>query len=560
MKKNASARQILIGILLMGVLLAVNAQSVLPTRADWHSLTGTLPAYTGALDYDISPDSNYVVYKADVDTDDTTELYSVPISGTTPVKLNPPLVLDGDVDRFAITPDSQFVFYIADQEVENRQELYRIPITGGIAVKMNADLVVGGNIRSFRIDPENNYVVYEGDQETNEVFELWSVPIIGGPPVKLNPTFPPGGDIALYNIDPLSNRVVYNADQEFDDVIELFSVPLAGGTSVKLNPPLAANRDSYFFLINPVIPVVVFTAQEVGTTKDDLWMMPTAGGVPPTQLNFNLLPEQFILNYRISPAGDRVVYSVRVTGTGTPPTTQMGNLYSVLIGGGGSVNLTETADPYYGVNMFEIMPDGNSVVYGYQADADAIPRLEAATVQFGVRSMLYQPSPSDSPFFYFRFSPDSQWVIYQTGDGAYGDLYTVPPGGGSSTRHGIGRIGTSTPDSSRLLYTSENGSQSVVDLFSAQIFGGGVRNLSGFEGTGFVGDIEVSADGNRIVFLTSSNGQYDLRVSDGTSAQPPTSPTPTATLTPTVTFTPTATPTTPPQPLLNLYLPLTQRQ
>src|SRR5690349_7689385 len=39
-------------------------------RADWHSLTGTLPAHVGRVDYIISPDSRTVAFVADIDEDD----------------------------------------------------------------------------------------------------------------------------------------------------------------------------------------------------------------------------------------------------------------------------------------------------------------------------------------------------------------------------------------------------------------------------------------------------------------------------------------------------------
>jgi dipeptidyl aminopeptidase/acylaminoacyl peptidase len=570
MEKNVPARQIVMAVLLMGILLAVNAGFTLPARADWYSLTGLLPAHVSGLDYELSPDSQFVVYQADIDTEDVDELYSIPISGTTPVKLNPPLVQDGDIDRFAITPDSQFVIYIADQEVDNRKELYRVPIGGGTAVKLNGELPSGGNVQNLRIDPDNLYVVYNSDQETNDVFELWSVPIAGGTPIKLMPPMPTGGDVITYAIDPLSNRVVYTADQEVDGLGELFSVPMAGGSSVKLNPtPEPTTGNAPFFQINPVIPVVVFMARELGSTKENLWMMPTAGGVPATKLNFNLLASQRVINFRVSPAGDRVVYSVQVQGSGTPPSPSRGNLYSVLIGGGGSINLTETADAFYGVNTFEILLDGSRVVYEYKANESAFPRLETSTLGGGVRATLYQPTAGDDPLGFFRTSRDSAWVFYQTGQDVYGDLYTVPAGGGSSIRHGVGRFQATTPDSGRLLYTSVTGDNQQTDLFSAQIFGGGERDLSGMEGTGHVVDTVVSSDGSRIVFRVQIDGQYDLRVSDGLPAQPPATVTPTVTMTPTLdpTISPTPTtnptlsptPTVPSTPLLNLYLPMTQK-
>jgi len=63
---------------------------------------------------------------ADQQTDTVFELYSVPITGpaTEGVKLNGPLVLNGNVKTFRISPDSGRVLYIADQDIDNTYELY----------------------------------------------------------------------------------------------------------------------------------------------------------------------------------------------------------------------------------------------------------------------------------------------------------------------------------------------------------------------------------------------------------------------------------------------------
>ncbi len=521
MEKNVPARQIIVVVLLVGVLLAVNGSFSSPVRADWHSLTGTLPAYVGSVNFDISPDSHYVVYKADVDRDDTTELYSVPISGTIPIKLNPPLIEDGDVDRFFMTPDSQFVIYIADQEVDNRKELYRVPISGGTAEKLNANLVTGGNIETFQIDPENQFVVYLADQESNDVRELWSVPIGGGTSVKLNGTFVAGGDISTFKFDPLSNRVVYSADQEVDGRYELYSVPIAGGNVIKLNPPivLIGGGDSGIlnFQINPIIPVVVFLARETNGTGywQELYMVPTAGGIPAAKISVPLTAQQNIYNFGISPGGDRVVYTLvtrAAAGSGFP---SKGILASTLIGGGNEVILTEPAAPTFGAETIRFTLDGSRVVYTFQGGDSQIPRLESSTVQSGVRATLYEPSPSDAPLYTYQPSSDPQWVIYQTGD-FFGTAYTVPSAGGGSVNHGPGHTLFSTPDGSRLLFTRITGTENQSELISSQIFGGGVRDLSGMAGSGYVGNTVASADGSRIVFLVQIGGQYDLRVSDGT--------------------------------------------
>jgi hypothetical protein len=58
--------------------------------------------------------------------DNRFELYSVPIAGGTPVKLNGPLPAGGEVSVFVFSPDSATVVYGADQEVDNRSERYRV--------------------------------------------------------------------------------------------------------------------------------------------------------------------------------------------------------------------------------------------------------------------------------------------------------------------------------------------------------------------------------------------------------------------------------------------------
>ena len=496
-----------------------------PVRAEWHSLTGTLPEHVGNVDFIISPDSRMVAFAADLDEEDVVELYAVPITGTTPIKLNPPLVADGDItnSRIAFTPESQALIYLADQEVDNRVEMYRVPVTGGDAVKLNEPLVAGGNVLSFKIDADNERVVYLADQETNEVFELWSVPIAGGDAVKLNGALVTGGNISSFLLDPLSNRVVYNADQETNGKLELYSVPVAGGVALKLNPPIAltGGGDSGIsggeFAVNSVIPVVVFIARQAGAPGGRLYTIPTAGG-DLTQLSFEMLSTQRILSFRISPTGDRVLFNVgtRVGGTNA----FKGNLYSNLIGAGQPANVTETADPLFGTDRFEFLPDGSRVVYSFQNNADAPIRLEAATL-LGVRTPLYVPDDDDDPLSFFRISPDSAWVMYQDlANGTPNRVYTIPPTGGGRVNFGPGNFKLITPDSSRIAFTRVVTNAGFTDLFTQQIFGGGERNLSDMGGTGSVSEVKVSADNAWFVFTVQIDDTYDLRVSDGAQAQP----------------------------------------
>ena len=508
-------------------------------HADWRSLTGRFPKFTDRVDFQISPDSKWVAFTADKDTDNVTELYSVPITGTTPIKLNATLAAGGAVRSFQFTPDSQFVIYTADQEVSNRIELYRVPVGGGAAVKLNGALVSGGNVSNlFKIDGKNGRIVYVADQQTNEVFELWSVPIAGGASVKLNGTLVTGGKVNTFLIDPLSNRVVYSAKQDSATIYELYSVPIVGGAFVKLNPPIALTGGGddglcCEFALDPIVPIVVFIARESGSPGGKVYSIPTAGGTL-NQLSFDLLSTQRILSFRISPGGDRVVFNVGTRNGATNAFKR--NLYSALIGGGGAADLTEPADPTFGVDLadYQLTPDGKYVVYGYQQNAASIRRLESATTGTGLRATLYAPGASDPPLGFYRFSPDSQWVMYQdTASGLPDRMHTLPPTGGNATNFGPSAFKFITPDTSRIAYTHVvSPTAHTTDLFSAQIFGGDERNLSGMNGAGYVLDADVTRDGKWIVYDVQIEGQYDLRVSDGQPAQLSATPTPVPTATP----------------------------
>jgi Tol biopolymer transport system component len=239
----------------------------------------------------ISPDSSRVVYQADQQTDGVFELYSVPLAGpaSAGVKLNGPLVPGGNVDFIIrISQDSSRVVYRADQQTDEIFELYSVPLTGPASGgdKLNGPLVVGGNVTGtygFHISPDSQRVVYTADQDTNNVTELYSVPL-GGPAsagVKLNGPLVAGGNVDLFDfrISPDSSRVVYKADQDTNNVTELYSVPLGGPSSAgaKLNGPLVLNGYIPWFVISPDSQRVAFLADKQTDEVFELYSTPLSG-------------------------------------------------------------------------------------------------------------------------------------------------------------------------------------------------------------------------------------------------------------------------------------------
>ena len=204
-----------------------------------------------SVGFRFSPDSSRVLYVADQDTDFKDELYIVASGGGTPIKLNGPLIgtglSGGDVGWAIFNPDGSRVVYYADQASDEVFEIYTVPSIGGTAVKLNGPLVANGDASSMglQFSADGSRVVYGADQTTDDVFEIYSVPSIGGTAVKLNGPLVAGGDIFLANpngvqFSPDGSRVLYLADQDTNDVSEIYTVPSVGGTSVKLNGPIVA--------------------------------------------------------------------------------------------------------------------------------------------------------------------------------------------------------------------------------------------------------------------------------------------------------------------------------
>ncbi|MCP3979759.1 MAG: hypothetical protein GY716_10595 [bacterium] len=167
-------------------------------------------------------DSGQVVYKPSF----IDELRSVPVTGGAPADLTPPLA-GGELQPFGVTHDDGTVVYRADQDTADLPELYSVPIGGGNSIKLSGTLTSGGEVAQFAISPGSDVVLYRADQELDDRFDLFGVPSGGGAALQLNLPLPSGGntfdDIAI-SADSIYG--LYSADQFTIDVDELFSVRL----------------------------------------------------------------------------------------------------------------------------------------------------------------------------------------------------------------------------------------------------------------------------------------------------------------------------------------------
>jgi hypothetical protein len=117
-------------------------------------------------EFQISPDSQFVVYSGYEIVTSPLELYSVPVGGpfAASVKLNRPLPTADYPLAFRISPDSQSVVYEAHQEDADKNELYRAPIAGpaSLGSKLSGSEVQQAGVRPlyWQISDDSNQVVY----------------------------------------------------------------------------------------------------------------------------------------------------------------------------------------------------------------------------------------------------------------------------------------------------------------------------------------------------------------------------------------------------------------
>jgi len=131
--------------------------------------------FSGISSFAISANSEQVVFLAN-QGDDIQELYSTPINGGNVAKINTPITNANQsfLFNFQITADSQRVIYKHPILTDEIHELFSAPINGGTQTKLNDDLPFNGDVDSFKISPDGSFVVYQADQDVFDEIELFA--------------------------------------------------------------------------------------------------------------------------------------------------------------------------------------------------------------------------------------------------------------------------------------------------------------------------------------------------------------------------------------------------
>ncbi|MGD1839945.1 MAG: carbohydrate-binding protein [Thermonemataceae bacterium] len=401
-------KQLILLICLVGLMLPTQAQI---------KLNGALTNNGDVLDF--SANSSTVVYRADQNTNDKIELFSVPIRGGTPTRINGDLAAGGDVAPFFSFRNSNQiggsrVIYTADQDVNDKIELYSVPLEGGTPTKLSGNLAAGEDVEDFRLNPNN--VVYKVNGE------LFSVPLRGGTPRKIQT----GGNVQDFEVG--ISEIVYTQGGPFGSSI-LYSVRFSG-TPVRLSKTSSSftSRVANFKIEGNR---VVYDFEEGSDRTFQIFVVPITGGSS-TKLNREV-GDGSVIDFQIS--GNKVVYLANIGNN------LFFELFSVNISGGTSTKINDNLTAGGTVQDFRINESGNTVVYRADQDTEEVFELYAVPITGGASTKLNgnlatggDVAANGFPGDAFAFSGNT--VVYRADQDTDEkvELYQVPITGGASTK------------------------------------------------------------------------------------------------------------------------------
>lgn len=459
------------------------------------NLSGSMQRWGEVREYKISLDNNYVIFRADKDHDEIFELYSVPILGGTPIKLNEPFPINSysEVESFQISSDSKYVVYSADHPNNNVTQIYSVPIHGGTSVNLNGDLVEWGMVHSFKISPDGKSVIFMADKETLYKRELYSTSIIGGSLTNLTPNI----GIKEYKISPNSERVIYIANQDTNDVYELYSVSINGGSTTKLNGALVSDGDVSSFKISSDSNYVVYQADQQIDRVPELYSVPVTGGTH-IKLNSDLAwARRTTPDYKISPDSRSVVFIA------DPTSERVDELFSVSITGGTPVKLdNEVGEP----RIFNISANSQYVVYGTFVSLFSVPLLGGTPIKFDLGRAY--PNPTISPgssHVIFKFEPPNS-----SPDELHSTLITggTPIKISSDLDEVLSIVFYRfSPDNNYVYYVANRKSKFIVatNLYRVPLTGGPSLKLNAEDKFSDINGLEISSNSKFVVYRYLNN-------------------------------------------------------
>ncbi len=366
----------------------------------------------------IAPNGQWVVYMVSYWRYDPVlenyDLWSVPITGGGSIRLGPDLAAGRRYIFFEISPNSQRVVYLADPNVKAKDELFSVPISEvRDPITLNGELPgTGGDVVGFAITPNSLGVVFRARDLGNTIQNLFSNEIDGGDLRKLTNITVDLRQVADFAITPDSARVVYAASQDTTGVAELYSTPISTSVPVKLSGTLATDYGVNNFSITPNGEGVAFL-----TCID--------GYLPPCELFSNFVDGHWVTPFKLN--GDLTYGGTVGYGSGMPfaitpnsgivvymaeqDTVYKNELYGNTIYGTYNVKLSGAMQVNGDVSYFRISNNAG-VVYLADQDTENCNEIYYKAFSGGLPVKMNAALVSGGGVVSFQLTPNGQALVY----------------------------------------------------------------------------------------------------------------------------------------------------
>lgn len=265
------------------------------------------------------------------------------------------------------------------------------------------------------------------------------------------------------------------------DPLDVPPVPL--GAPLKISAPMVLNGDVLAVLVNSLGTTAVYAADQDVDAVIELYSVAVTGG-PVTQLNPPLVAGGNIQTLAIAANGTIVIYKA------DQDTDTIDELYSVPIGGGAATKLNGPLVAGGDVLLFGISPDSTRVVYIADQDADTVNELYSVPIGGGavtkLNSALVLNGDVATAGSTIVITPDSSRVLYRADQvtDTVDELFSVPIGGGGVTKLNPtpvlnGDVAAFATVGGRTFYFADQDTDAVTELYSVPDSGGAVVKLNG---------------------------------------------------------------------------------
>ena len=452
---------------------------------------GLLGSNEGSTPKTTPPNSNYVVFLADKDTDGTTELYVYSLQTQGVTKLNGALIPGGNVTSFSISPDRSAVAYVADQDTVGRYELYVAKSDGSSVIKVSNSTV---NLSSIVEDdpvwaPDSSRIAYLSTESNrgSGVFVLRTVQPNGNNNVIVNPVGVGAGVVIANSFTWAqdSSRIAYLSNQDDTNKAELYtSAADSAIDNKKVNGVLPTSGNVTEYGWAPDSSKIAYRADQSGAGIYELWTSTPTGG------NNTRVSDSYqgnggkVREYSFAWAPD----SSRIAYIAADSLTEIFQLYTVLPDGNNRlpVSATVTHPGSDVIGTLAWSPNSSRIAYVADLNSDDVFELftsqpTVATASTRVSGTLQGGGVITGPFSDSppAWSPDSTTIAYiaQQNTPGVNEVYVGKANGtgtvkvsGNLTVNNSVSLGEYSevwaPDGSRLMYMADQLDQNTQDLFT----------------------------------------------------------------------------------------------